>query len=336
MPTPLAPTRRTPLAALLSACLIGGTFVAVATEAHAEYPERPIRVVVPYSAGGGTDVLARQVTQKVADILGQPIVVENHPGAGTSIGASEVARAPADGYHLYWGDSGSFAVNPHIYENLTYDPLNDFDPITLALKGTLVLLARGDLDVNSVQDLVAMAQARPGELNYGTPGIGTPHHLFMEGFKQDAGNLEIEHIAYKGEAPAIQDLMGGSLDIMFSGARQAAAQKDSGRVTVLAASGSERNPVVPDVPTLDETGMDGFSYEYWHAVVAPAGTPQPVIDKLNAAFRQALTDEELVTWLNSVTGTRPSPTTPAELKAHMESESQKAAALVEAIGLEAR
>jgi len=323
-------SRRIMLAAL---AILPAAGTAQALAAGEDFPNRPIRVVVPYAAGGGTDVLARYVTRKVSELLGQSIVIENRPGAGTSIGASDIARSPADGYHLLWGDSGSFAVNPHIHPNLSYDPLKDFAPVTLTLTGTLILLARDGLGVNSVQDLIAYAKANPDKLNYGTPGNGTPHHLFMEGFKRDSGGLQIEHIAYKGEAPAIQDMLGGTLDVMFSGARQAAAQKDSGRIRPLAASGTQRNPVMPEVPTLAETGLDGNAYEYWHAVVAPAGTPDAVVDKLNTAFRAALTDPEVTHWLRTATGTQPSPTTPAELAAHMNSESAKAAILVRDIGL---
>lgn len=308
--------------------------VAGALTAHAQdFPSRPIRVVVPYAAGGGTDVLARQVAKVASEKLGQPIVIDNKPGAGTTIGAAEVAKARPDGYTLLWGDSGTYALNPHVYAKLPYDPLQSFVPVTLTIRGMLALSVSTKLPVKTVTELVAYAQANPGKLSYGTPGSGTPHHLAMESFKIRAGKLVVQHIPYKGEAPAMQDLIAGTLDMMFSGVRIAKAQSEGGKVLTLAVSGPRRNAVIPEVATLDESGLKGFAYQYWHGLVAPAGTPSEVVARLNAAFTQALNTPELANWIRTVPGAEPSPSTPAEMRAYMTQELKSAGDLVNAIHL---
>lgn len=310
------------------------TLVAGVPVAHAQdFPSRPIRLVVPYAAGGGTDVLARQVAKVAAEYLGQTIVIDNKPGAGTTIAAAEVAKAKPDGYTLLWGDSGTFALNPHVYTRLSYDPLTSFAPVTLTIRGMLALSVSTRLPVKSVAELVDHVRANPGKLSYGTPGSGTPHHLAMESFKIRAGKLDIHHIPYKGEAPAMQDLVAGTLDLMFSGVRIAKAQSEGAKVLTLAVSGPRRNAVIPGVATLDEAGMKGFAYQYWHGIVAPAGTRPDVVGRVNAAFVQALHAPELVQWLRTVPGVEPSPGTPAEMSAYMAQELKGAGELVAAINL---
>lgn len=301
---------------------------------EAAYPSRPIRLIVPYAAGGGTDILARQVAKQAADHLGQPVIVENKPGAGTVLGASEVARSTPDGYTVLWGDNATFALNPHVYKRLPYDPLTSFTPVTLTVRGMLVLLASNKLGVKNVSELIAYTKSNPGKLSYGTPGTGTPHHLAMESLKLKAGGLSIQHVPYKGEAPALQDLIGGNLEVMFAGARIAKPQYESGKVTVLAVSGTKRNSAFPAVPTVSEAGVKGYAYEYWHGIVVPAKTPSAIVAKLNAAFVKALNTPELQAWMvNGGSGAEWTSSTPAEMQAHMTREIKSSGELVKSIGL---
>jgi tripartite-type tricarboxylate transporter receptor subunit TctC len=303
-------------------------------QAQADYPNKPIRLVVPYAAGGGTDVQARKVASYLADALKQSVVVDNKPGAGTSIAAVDVAKAPADGYTLLWGDNATFAVNPHLYKNLPYDPIKSFAPITITVKGGVVLSVNPSIPVNNVSELIAYAKANPGKFSYGTPGNGTPHHLIMEAFKKAAGGLDFVHVPYKGEGPAITDLAGGTLQVMFSGAKVALSMSQAGRTRALAFSGPERNKAAPTIPTFAEAGFPGFVNEYWHGVVAPAGTPQPIINKLNAAFKQVMSNPELGAWLTANTGTRAIGSTPKEMTELMIEDGKRTGELVKSLNIQ--
>ncbi len=315
-------------------------YLGTATSAFAQkttdaFPSRPIRLVVPYAAGGGTDILARQLAKQASDRLGQQIVVDNKPGAGTVLGAADVARATPDGYTLLWGDSATFSVNPHVYRKISYDPLSSFTPVTLTVRGATVLAVSPRLGVKNVAELIAYVKTHPGKLSYGTPGNATPHHLAMEAFKIKAGGLEIEHVPYKGEAPALQDLVAGNLSLMFSGPRIAKAQADAGTVLLLATAGAKRNLSLPALPTVAEAGLQGFAAEYWHGIVAPAGTPSALVNKLNSAFVEAIRSPELVAWIKqSGAGTEWTGSTPAEMGTHMQRELQSAGKLVKAINLQ--
>lgn len=316
---------------LAALCLSPLTF---AQDTAKNYPSRPIRLVVPYAAGGGTDILARHLAKHASESLGQQIVVDNKPGAGTVLGANEVAKAAPDGYTLLWGDSATFAVNPHVYKKIAYDPLTSFTPVTQTIKGALVLVVSPKLGVKSVSELIAYAKNNPGKLSYGTPGNATPHHLAMEAFKLQAGGLAIQHAPYKGEAPALQDLVGGTIDVMFVGGRIAKPQILAGKVLPLAVAGSSRNVTLPEVPTVSDAGLKGYVSEYWHGIVVPAGTPAPVVQKLNAAFVTSMRSPELVAWLKeSGAGTEWTDSTPAGMRAHMQREIKSAGVLVKAIGL---
>ncbi len=319
--------RRT-LVALAAGALLGSPMLAAAQA----YPSQPVRLVVPYAAGGGTDVLARKVAKAAEEHLGQTIVIDNKPGAGTTIAATDVANAKPDGYTILWGDNATYAVNPHVYRKLNYDPMTSFAPVTLAIRGVLALSVSTQLPVKTVPEFIAYAKKNPEKLSYGTPGNGTPHHLAMESLKRATG-ISIQHVPYKGEAPAMQDLIPGTIDVMFSGVRLARAQIDGGRVLTLAVSGPKRNAVVPEIPTLDEAGLKGFSYQYWHGIVAPAQTPPEVVARLNDAFVKALNSAEISHWLRTVPGAEPAASTPDEMKAHMTSELKSAGELVKAINL---
>ncbi len=328
--------RRTGLrtAALMATAMALLPLQSQAQAQEAAYPNRPIRLVVPYAAGGGTDILARQLAKLAGESLGQPIVVDNRPGAGTVVGAAEVAKAAADGYTLLWGDNATFALNPHVYKKLPYDPLTSFAPVTLTVKGALVLIASNELGVKDVGQLIAYARSNPNKLSYGTPGNGTPHHLAMEAFKLRAGGLSIQHVPYKGEAPALSDLIGGSLNLMFAGARVVKPQADSGKITALAVSGTKRNPMMPNLPTVAQAGLTGFASEYWQGVVAPAKTPPAVVARLNAAFLAALKSNEAVAWINNAgSGAEWTGSTPAEMQSHMEREIKSTGEIVKLIGL---
>ena len=322
--------RRRAFTALAALPLLAGVQAAQAQD----FPNRAIRLVVPYAAGGGTDVLARQVAKAASEQLGQPIVVDNKPGAGTTIAAAEVAKAKPDGYTILWGDSGTYALNPHVYAKLPYDPLTSFAPVSLAIRGMLALSVSTTRmpTVKTVPEFLAYVRKNPDKLSYGTPGTGTPHHLAMESLKRAAG-LSIQHVAYRGEAPAMQDVVAGNLDMMFSGARIAKAQSETGKTVLLAVSGPRRNPVVPEVPTLGEAGFKGFSYQYWHGIVAPAHTPPEVVARLNAGFVAALNSPEVANWIRTVPGAEPAPSTPAEMRSYMAQELKAAGELVKAINL---
>jgi tripartite-type tricarboxylate transporter receptor subunit TctC len=303
--------------------------------AHAqEFPTKPIRLVVPYAAGGGTDVMARKIALQVADILQQPILVDNKPGAGTAIAAADVAKAAPDGYTVLWGDNATFAVNPFLYKNLSYDAVKSFSPIAVTVKGGLVLSVHPSVPSTNVSDFIAYVKANPGKMSYGTPGNGTPHHLMMEAFKRAAGGLDITHVPYKGEGPAMTDLSGGNLNTMFSGARVAMAASQAGRIRALAFSGPERNKAATSIPTFAEAGFPNFVNEYWHGIVAPAGTPEAVIAKLNAAVKKALANPELVNWLATTAGTRPIGGTPQEMSALIAEDTKRSGELVKSLNIQ--
>ncbi len=309
------------------------TLAVPAALAQADYPSKPIRVVVPYAAGGGTDVLARLVAKNMSTALGQPVVVDNKPGGGTAIGATEVARATPDGYTLLWGDNTTFALNPYLYKKLAYSPLEDFTPISMTLRGALVLVVSPSIGVNSVKDLLAYAKANPGKLQYASAGNGTPHHLAMESLKLKAG-VDMLHVPYKGEGPGLNDVLGGVTQLMFVGATIARQHAESGRLKLLATAGGTRNSAVPDVPTVGET-VPGYQSSYWHALVAPAKTPAAAIAKVHEAYARAVREPEVAAYMaKNAPGNTLLVSTPAELRTHMQEQLKASAELVRAIDLQ--
>jgi tripartite-type tricarboxylate transporter receptor subunit TctC len=245
------------------------------------YPTKPIRIVVPFPAGGTTDVLARAAAQRLTETLGQPAVVDNRPGAGGNIGAELVAKAAPDGYTLLMGTVGTHAINPSLYPKMPYDHVRDFAPVILVAGVPNVLVVNPALPVKSVQELIAYAKANPGRVNFASSGNGTSIHLSGELFKTMAG-VQITHIPYKGSAPALMDLIGGQVQIMFDNLPSALPQIKAGKLKALAVTSRERAPALPDVPTMAESGLPGFEASSWFGLLAPAGTPQPIILKLNA------------------------------------------------------
>ncbi len=260
--------------------------------AHAAYPDHTIRVVVPFPAGGGTDIVGRAVLNRMAQDLGQAIIVENRAGAGTQIGTQAVADADADGYTLLY-TSTAYSVNPSLVDTAQYDPIDSFQPVGLATFHPFVLLTHPDTGIESVGELIEQAKANPGELSYASVGVGSSQHLGMELFKRMSG-VDILHVPYGGSSPAMQDLLGGQVDMMFNGISPTIGHIRSGRLNVLATDSTQRVPLLPDVPTVDESGLEGFAITTWSGLLAPAGVPDEVTQALGEAMHKALTDPDLI------------------------------------------
>jgi tripartite-type tricarboxylate transporter receptor subunit TctC len=303
-------TRRV-LAALI--CSVAGTMPALAQP----FPSRPIQIVVPVAAGGGTDLLARNLGQKVGELLGQSAVIDNKLGAGGNIGVEFVTRAKPDGYTLLVSP-GTIATNVAVYRKLPYDLTKDLQAITLIGQTASVLVVHPSLKVNSVKEFVDYVRAHPGELNYGSAGTGSPQHLHAEFFNQLAG-LKTTHIPYKGQSQAMTDLLGGQLQYMFSPLQNALPNIQQGRLKVLALATAQRNKALPNVQTLQELGYKDVDLSNWFAVYAPAGTPKAVVQKLHAAFVKAGTSPEMKEKLGGL-GFESFFTTPDETTDFMRSE----------------
>jgi tripartite-type tricarboxylate transporter receptor subunit TctC len=286
------------------------------------YPAKPIRLVVPYPAGGATDFFARLVFPKMGEALGQSVVVENRPGAGTAIGASEVARSAPDGYTLLLGDAGTYAFNPTLYKKLPYNPARDFAPVSLTGRFALILAVNPTaIRANSVKEFVDAAKRQPGKIDYGAPGPGSPIHLAMELFKQRAG-LTMTPIPYKGGADAMNDLIGGRIAAMFPDIASGLPQIRGGKIKALAVASEKRVAALPDLPTIGESGYPGFEAWAWQGFVAPAGTPRDVVMKLNSEFAKVMSDPALKQRL-SESGFELQTSSPEEFAAYMKSEIAK-------------
>lgn len=257
------------------------------------FPNKPIQIIVPVAAGGGTDLLARTLGQKISEVLGQPVVIENKLGAGGNIGVEAVVKAKPDGYTLLLSP-GTIATNVAVYRKLPYDLLKDLQTITLVGQTGSVLVVHPSVKANNLREFVELAKASPGELNYGTAGMGSPQHLHAEFFNQLAGT-KTNHIPYKGQSQAMTDLVGGQLAYMFSPVQNALPYIQQGRIRAIAMAASQRNPHLPNVPSLAEGGYKGVDLANWFAVYAPAGTPIAVVKKLNAAFVQVGNTPEMKT-----------------------------------------
>ena len=272
------------------------------------YPTKPIRLVVPFTPGGSTDILARAVAQELIKAWGQAVIVDNVPGAGGAIGAEKVAKAAPDGYTLLMGHIGTLAVNPSLYPNLPYDAVKSFAPVAWVARVPDVLVVHPSVKATSIKELVALAKANPGRMNYGSGGNGSAANLATEYFKLQTGT-SLVHIPYRGTAPAITDLMGGQIQVLFTGAPAVLGQIKNGQLRALAVSSPTRLAALPDVPTVAESGYIGFEADQWYGVVAPAGTPASVVAKLNAQINQALNSPDMKTRLQSE-GAIATPATP--------------------------
>jgi tripartite-type tricarboxylate transporter receptor subunit TctC len=264
-------------------------FIALAASATLAqtFPQRPVRLVVPYPPGSGTDIAARILGQKLTESWGQQVIVENKPGAGAIIGVDAVAKAAPDGYTIGIADTGPLAINPALYPKLPYNPVRDLAPVTLVANLPFILVVNPSLPVHNVAELVALAKSKPGQINYASVGNGSAVHLATELFKTRAG-INLTHIPYKGSAPALQGLLGGEASVMFVNLLSAKALVQSGKVRALAAAPGKRIAAMPDLPTIAEAGVPGYQFEAWFGIVAPAGTPKPVIDKLNQDLRRVI------------------------------------------------
>ncbi|HSV80584.1 MAG TPA: tripartite tricarboxylate transporter substrate binding protein [Ramlibacter sp.] len=251
------------------------------------YPGKPVRLVVPFPPGGSVDLVARLVGKSLQDALKQPFLVENKPGASGNIGAAFVANSAPDGYTLLVGSAGVFAANQFLYANPPFDPQKAFAPIMRIVDQPNILVVSAQSPVHSVKDLIAMAKARPGKVSFGSASVGSAQHFSTEIFMQQTGT-RLLHVPYKGGAPALTDLMGGQIDMLFDTSPTALPYVKSGKLRALAITSSQRSPLLPDVPTMKEAGLPAFEVVTWTGIAAPAGTPQPVIDRINAAIKAAL------------------------------------------------
>jgi tripartite-type tricarboxylate transporter receptor subunit TctC len=316
-----------------AAALIAGLYalLAIAVPAQAaNYPNRPVTLVVAFTPGGPSDVLARIVGKKMEELLGQPFIIENRPGAGGNIAAESVARAPADGYTLLMGNNSILATNQSLYKHLNFDPEKDFVPITLVGTQANILVVNPEVPAHSLKELIAYCEARPGKVNFASSGYGAAAHLAGELFKS-AAKVNIVHVPYRGAAPALQDVIGGHNQMMFATAASVISHIKSGQVRALAVTTLKRTQILPDVPTMDEAGLKGFDASTWHGLVAPTGTPPDVIATLHDAAIKALHDPGLQKSLAGL-GVDIVADTPREFGAYIKSEIPKWTAIVKASG----
>jgi len=310
--------RAAPIVALAIALMLG---LIGQAGAQSNYPSRPIKMLVGFAAGGGTDVAARIVAQKMSELLGQSVVVDNVPGASGMIAAQDVAKADPDGYTLMMGSQTTYACAPNLYHKVTIDPVKDFTPIALTGASPLILVANPSFAAHTVMDVIALAKAEPGKINFGTGGVGTTPHMTAELFQYDAG-IKMVHVAYRGEAGAINDLLGGQIPIMFANLSAVMGNIKGGSLRGIAVTSAQRSPAVPDVPTVTESGIPGFEAETWFGLVAPAGTPRDIVLKLNAAARQAVAADDIKQRFAQVGMTNGS-SSPEELGAYIKAEIAK-------------
>jgi tripartite-type tricarboxylate transporter receptor subunit TctC len=306
--------------------------VCCALPALAQYPSKPIKIVVPYPPGGFNDTLGRTLAAKFSDAWGQPSFVENKPGGNTVIGTDFVAKAPADGYTLLVV-AFPFAVTPSLYKTLPYDTVKDFQPIALAAQSPNLLVVNPSLEVKSVADLVAMAKAKPDSLSYASTGNGSSNHISMELFKSLAG-VRMVHIPYKGSAPAVTDLLGGQVQVMFDNVPNVLPQVKAGRLRALAQSGGKRSALIPDIPTVAEAGVEGYEVTVWFGLVAPAGTPKEIVQKLNAEVLRILAMPD-VRERFLAQGVEPLGSTPEQFGEHIRAQMAKWAKVVQDAGVKA-
>ncbi len=286
------------------------------------YPNKPVRLIVPYAAGGGTDFFARTVGSRIQEQLGQVIVIENKPGASTIIGAEAAAKSPPDGYTVLVADSTTLAVNPHLYKKLAYDSVKDFSPVTLTARFALLLVVNPSVsNATSAQEFIESARKEPGKINYASVGTGTSHHLAMELFQQRTG-IKVNHIPYKGAGPAIQDVAGGQVPVMFVDLAAGSPMIKAGKLKVLGVASAKRIAALPDVPTLTEQGIENFEAWAWQGLVVPAGTPNDVVERLKIEYAKAVTDPTIRQKLVDA-GVDPVTSTPAEMARYVQSESVK-------------
>jgi len=263
-----------------------------ATAVAQDYPARQITLVVPFAPGGSVDFIGRIVAQNLSERLGKPVIVENRPGAGSATGTLAVTKAAADGYTLLLAPSGTYAINPTLYKKLSYDPANDLVPVALLVLDPLLLVVNPSLPVHSVSDLVKLAKQKPGQLSFASPGAGTSLHLLGELLKTTAG-IDMVHVPYRGGAPALQDVISGQVQLMFSDPATGVPQAQAGKVRALGVSSASRLPAAPDIPTVAEAGLPGFEITSWQMIAAPAGIPKEIVAWLNAELKSVMAQPDI-------------------------------------------
>lgn len=316
--------RRLTFVALLLTCTI-------ATAARAQFPDRPIHLIVPQAAGSATDTVARILAAAFADQIGQQVIVDDRPGGALTIGLDLTAKAPPDGYTLCMGPIGALAITPHLVHQLPYDIARDFQPIVLVLRGQMLLAVSPKTSFHSVKELIAYAKANPGKLSNASSSNGSPGHVGGELFKFMTGT-QIVHVPYKGGAPAINDLIAGRVQLMFESLNSIAPFAKSGQVRALAVTGDHRSPAFPDLPTVAEAGVPGYSAATWAGVIAPAGLPKPIVEKLNAAMNRAIASPAFKARFAAI-GDEPAGGTPEQFAALIASDSKKWGDVIKRAGI---
>ncbi len=276
------------IATLLSSSLVGAQ--TTAQSAAQAFPNKPIRFVVPFPPGGGNDILARALAPKMSEILGQQVVIDNRAGAGGNIGADFVAKSPPDGYTIVIA-SNQVTMNPWIYSKLPFDIAKDFAPVAQVASVPMLLAIHPEVPATNLKEFIALAKAKPGSLNYSTPGLGTPQHIAFEVFNFDAG-VKVTHVPYKGTSPSIVDLIGGQVQATLGTMASLDQHVKSGKVRPIAVSTPQRSPAMPDIPTIEEGGLKGYNVPLWYSVLAPANTPKDIVAKISASIRDALKDPQ--------------------------------------------
>jgi len=312
--------------ALALGCLVS----ALSAVRSQDFPNRPIKLILPQPAGGAVDLISRTIADRLTEQMKQPVIVENMPGANGSLAAGAVVRAAADGYTLFMAVDTNLVVNPNLYPNLAYDPFRDFAPISILAKVSLVLVANPKVPANNVSELIAYAKANPGKLNYASIGLGTQAHLGMELFKIMT-KTDINQVSYRGTAPAMTDVVSGQVDVMFTGPPSAKAMSEGGKLKLLAVAGKRRLSQMPDLPTVDESGVPGYELIGWFGLVAPAKTPQPVLDKLTQEVRKAVADPRFSDRITAQ-GLEVFGSTSEEMQALMQSDTKKWVEVIKATG----
>jgi tripartite-type tricarboxylate transporter receptor subunit TctC len=304
--------------------------LAIALQAHAQsYPTRPIRIVVPFGPGGFTDVAARILQKELAPAIGQPIVIENKPGAGSTIGTTDVARSAPDGYSLVM-ISTTHVISPHLYKQMPYDPIKDFTPVMKLAEGPYVLVVHPSLPVKNVADLIALAKAKPNSIDYASSGNGSAQHLVGALFVTMAG-APLSHVPYKGSSQAMNDVLGGIVKVSFVGVPNALANLQAGKIKALAVTTKKRYAELPDVPTLDEAGVKGYDATVWLGLLAPPGTPRDIVDKLNTSITKILSTPEARKLMASA-GVDVATSSPEDFATLMQSELERWGKVVRATG----
>lgn len=304
-----------------------------ATTAHAQpYPTKPIRFIVPFPPGGGNDTIARQVGQKLSAAFGQQVLVDNRPGAGGAIGAEAAARAAPDGHTVFLAGVATHGINPNLRKKLPYDPVKDFDAVSLIASAPLLVVVHPSLPVNSVKELVALAKAKPGQINFASNGAGGSSHLAVELFKMMTGT-QVTHIPYKGLSPALTELLSGEVQLMFSSAVAMLPQVKAGKLRAIAMTGARRSAAIPDIPTVAEAGVRGYETGSWYGVVVPAGTPKAAITKLNQEIVSFIRSPETVARMNNE-AVIPVGSTPDEFTTHIKKELARWAQVIKQAGVQ--